>query len=85
MSTWQDLADLLRECDFAMSEASTAIVAFVPADNHPEHFERVCARLHHTRHAVHDTLRDLPGSRPLTAQQEDEAKATALRALDGLA
>lgn len=77
----QAIADLLRMCEFAMHHARTALVAFV-APQYVEAIGRDYERLQYVEKMVGEALLDLPPALPLTPEQEAEARAVILRALD---
>lgn len=80
----QEVGDLLRTVEFAMSHAVTAAVAF-GTEATVKAMSRDLERLDEARRQVRAVLSKLPPALPLTPEQEAEAAYWIGRALDRIA
>lgn len=78
--TPDQLAQLLRDADFALEHSTVALVAFVGSP-FPQSVERDCQRNDEVRKAIKEALVDLPPEPPLTPEQQAECEALISEAL----
>jgi transcriptional regulator of met regulon len=74
------MAELLRDADFALERSTVALIAFVGSP-FPQSVERDCERNDDVRKAIKEALVDLPPEPPLTPEQQTECEALIGKAL----
>jgi len=79
--TPDEMAEVLRWADFAMSQAGSAIIAFVPSAQ-IDYCERDLDRMADVRKVIRQMLERLPPEPPLTDEQEREAASLIRSALE---